>query len=211
MTVFLTNGPRRAAAHLLLGHGAGAPMTSPFLEAFAADLAAASVLVTRFEFAYMTARRTDGGKRPPPRVDRLTEEYRAIVAGMARRPGQRLFIGGKSMGGRVASLIAGELHTSGAIGGLVVIGYPFHPPRKPDALRTAHLLDMACPALIVQGTRDAFGGAAEVARYHLPPAIKLEWLADGDHDLKPRKSSGFTQAAHIASAARTVARFMTRP
>lgn len=211
MTEFLANGPRTATAHLLLGHGAGAPMTSQFLEAFAADLAAAGVHVIRFEFAYMAARRTDGVKRPPPRIEHLAQEFRAIVAEMPRRRSQRLFIGGKSMGGRVASLIANELYTSGAVAGLVVVGYPFHPPRKASALRTAHLLGMSCPALIVQGTRDPLGSAAEVASYQLAPAIDLEWLADGDHDLMPRQTSGFTQAAHIASAARAIARFMARP
>lgn len=113
------------------------------------------------------------------------------------------------MGGRVASLLASEAHAKGAIAGLVCLGYPFHPPGKPDQLRTAHLENMTCPALIVQGERDPFGGRAEVETYRLSDAISLAWIGDGDHDLGPRGASGFTRKGNLAAAAGAIAAFMT--
>jgi uncharacterized protein len=120
----------------------------------------------------------------------------------------RLIIGGKSMGGRVASMIADDLYAAGRIAGLLCLGYPFHPPEKPTQLRTAHLADLKTPTLIVQGTRDPFGTRDEVAAYNLSQAIALLWLEDGDHDLKPRKSiSGFTAADHLKTMADRIARW----
>src|SRR6185295_10602848 len=150
----LTTGHPQASARFLCAHGAGAAMTSPFLEAIAKLLVERGIATSRFEFAYMSARRQGGGRKPPPRAERLMEEYRAAVAAMPKGP--PLLIGGKSMGGRVASLVADELHATGRIAGLVCLGYPFHPPNKPEQLRTAHLMDLRCPALIVQGDRDPF-------------------------------------------------------
>ena len=211
MTARLTLGPRETKLHVILAHGAGAPMTSPFMEGMCQALADNGVASTRFEFDYMASRRNDGVKRPPPAMDILTEEYRAVIPAHQRAPGDTLFIGGKSMGGRVASLIADDLHAHGGIAGLVCLGYPFHPPRKPGQLRTAHLATLACPTLIVQGTRDPLGTAPQVATYALSRAIALLWLAGGDHDFKPRSSSGHSQASHVAAAAAAIARFMTRP
>jgi predicted alpha/beta-hydrolase family hydrolase len=121
--------------------------------------------------------------------------------------GAALIIGGKSMGGRVASLVVDELHAAGRIAGLACLGYPFHPPKKPEQLRTAHLLALACPALIVQGERDPFGTRAEVEGYGLSPAIRLHWASDGDHDLGPRGGSGFTRKGNLAAAADAVVEF----
>ena len=110
----------------------------------------------------------------------------------------KLIIGGKSMGGRVASMVGDELYASGKIAGLLCLGYPFHPPEKPDQLRTAHLADLKVPTLIVQGTRDPFGTMDEVSSYSLSKMIEILWLEDGDHDLKPRKSvSGYSAADHL--------------
>ncbi|HSM41902.1 MAG TPA: alpha/beta family hydrolase, partial [Afifellaceae bacterium] len=163
------------------------------------------VAVIRFEFAYMAARRT-GARKSPPRAERLTAEYMDAVSEIGTaRP---LFIGGKSMGGRVASLVAGDLHHTGAITGLVCLGYPFHPPAKPTALRTAHLEKLAVPALICQGTRDPFGTREEVPGYAMSKTIEIAWLEDGDHDFKPRKASGLTQAGNIGTAAATIAKWM---
>jgi predicted alpha/beta-hydrolase family hydrolase len=106
------------------------------------------------------------------------------------------------MGGRVASLLADELYTARRIAGLLCLGYPFHPPGRPEQLRTAHLAGLATPTLICQGTRDPFGPREEVETYGLSRAIELFWLEDGDHDLKPRKSvSGLTAAQHLAAVA----------
>lgn len=193
----LTVGPVKAPAHLVFSHGAGAGMSSVFLERLSALLADAGVCVHRFEFAYMAARRNGGSRRPPPRADRLTGEYEAAVAQIAKTvPGNSgLFIGGKSMGGRVASMIADSLWEKRTIAGLVCVGYPFHPPGKPDALRTAHLKLMTCPALIVQGTRDPFGGMDEVSTYGLSAAIDVAWIENGDHDFKGAGRGGMSAVA----------------
>jgi hypothetical protein len=209
---FLTDGPAEASITILLAHGAGAPMDSASMTAAATALAAAGFRVARFEFGYMAARR-DGQRKPPPRAETVIPEYRAAVDALgAKGP---LIIGGKSMGGRVASMVADELHAAGRIAGLLCLGYPFHPPGKPAQLRTAHLAGLATPALICQGTRDEFGTRDEVAGYALSDRIELLWLEDGDHDLKPRKSvSGFTAADHLKTvAARTAAwaERITRP
>ena len=138
MTVsFLTTGPDRPIARFVCAHGAGAAMDSPFLKTVAALLADRGLSTYRFEFAYMAARRQGGSRKPPPKAERLMDEYRAAVAAVPA--GAPLLIGGKSMGGRVASLVADELYAAGRIAGLVCLGYPFHPPKKPEQLRTAHL------------------------------------------------------------------------
>ena len=200
---FLFTGPENAPATLLLAHGSGAPMDSPAMNAAASALAAEGLRVARFEFSYMAARRDGGSRKPPPKAETLNPEFRAAVAGLgAKGP---LVIGGKSMGGRVASMVADDLLAEGRIAGLLCLGYPFHPPEKPSQLRTAHLMDLKTPTLICQGTRDPFGTTDEVPGYGLPERIRFLWLEDGDHDLKPRKSiSGFSAADHLATMAKTV-------
>ncbi|NIY99153.1 alpha/beta hydrolase [Salipiger sp. HF18] len=206
VTEFLIDGDAPGRSTVLLAHGAGAAMDSGFMELAAAALAEAGLRVARFEFAYMAGRRSGGSKRPPPRIESLRAEYHeAIDALAAEGP---LIIGGKSMGGRVASLVADEAFAAGRIAGLLCLGYPFHPTGKPERLRTDHLEMLATPALICQGTRDPFGTQDEVAGYALSPKIQLCWFEDGDHDLKPRRSrTSATQADHIAEAARTAARW----
>jgi len=207
MTDFLFDGDAQAGTTILLAHGAGAPMDSASMTATAKALAAAGFRVARFEFAYMAARRT-GQRKPPPRAETLQPEYRTAIDALAAKG--RLIIGGKSMGGRVASMIADQLHAEGKIAGLLCLGYPFHPPEKPQQLRTAHLAGLQTPTLIVQGTRDPFGTRDEVAAYALSRAIEILWLEDGNHDLKPRKSiSGFTAADHLRSMADRVAAWCT--
>jgi predicted alpha/beta-hydrolase family hydrolase len=206
MTDFLSSGPDDATATLLLAHGAGAGMESSFMVQMAQLLADRNVRTLRFEFAYMAARRDGGKRRPPPKAESLADEYRAAVAAARRKIGSgSLAIGGKSMGGRVASFIADELFSAKAIKGLVCIGYPFHPPNKPQQLRTAHLLALACPTLIVQGDRDPFGTRGEVESYPLPASIMFHWADDGDHDLGPRGASGFTRKGNLAAAADAIA------
>ena len=202
-TYFLFDGPEDAAVTILLAHGAGAPMDSASMAAAAKALAAAGFRVARFEFAYMAARRY-GHRKPPPRADTVNPEYVAAVEALGAKGA--LIIGGKSMGGRVASMVADELHAAGKIVGLLCLGYPFHPPAKPEQLRTKHLEDLKTPTLICQGTRDEFGTREEVAGYTLSDQIEILWLEDGDHDLKPRKSvSGFSIADHLKTLAETVA------
>jgi predicted alpha/beta-hydrolase family hydrolase len=210
MTAFLSAGPARAETTLLLAPGAGAPMTSPWMERVSALLADAGLSVRRFDFDIMTAR-LQGSRRPPPKAETLTGAYAAAVEdALATMGGGRLLIGGKSLGGRVASLAAQPLFDAGRIAGLVCLGYPFHPPKKPEQLRTRHLRTLTCPTLIVQGERDPFGGPAEVAEYGLAPAISVHWATDGDHDLAPRKSSGATLEGNLAEAVRAIERFADR-
>ena len=200
---FLFDGPDDAPVTLLLAHGSGAPMDSPAMNAATAALAAEGLRGARFEFSYMAARRTEGSRKPPPKAETLNPEFQAAVAGLGASG--KLVIGGKSMGGRVASMVADALHAEGAAAGLLCLGYPFHPPEKPTQLRTAHLMTLSVPTLICQGTRDPFGTRDEVPGYGLPDRIRFLWLEDGDHDLKPRKSiSGFSAADHLATIAQTV-------
>jgi predicted alpha/beta-hydrolase family hydrolase len=200
----LLDGPADAASTILLAHGAGAPMDSPAMTAMTQALTSAGLRVVRFEFAYMASRRGPDGPKPPPRAETLVPEYRSAIAALAAPPG--LIIGGKSLGGRVASLIADDLYAAGTTAGLVCLGYPFHPPGRPEKLRTRHLADLRSPALICQGTRDPFGNRDEVAGYALSDRIKILWLEDGDHDMRPRKRlSGFTLADHLKTVGEGVA------
>lgn len=186
-TAFLFDGPDDARLTLLLAHGAGAPMDSASMTATARALAGAGLRVARFEFGYMASRRTGGGRRPPPRAEKVVPEFIAAVENLGPTTGP-LIIGGKSMGGRVASMVADPLHEAGRIAGLLCLGYPFHPPGKPEQLRTAHLAGLATPTLICHGTRDPFGSPDEIAGYALSKSIELFLVEDGDHDLRPRKS-----------------------
>jgi predicted alpha/beta-hydrolase family hydrolase len=186
-------------------------METPFLAHISELLVERGLRVARFEFGYMAARRAGGKRRPAPRAETLIPEYRAAVASVrADRFRGRLAIGGKSMGGRVASMAADELHAAGSVGALVCLGYPFHPPSMPEKTRTAHLATLSCPALIIQGERDPFGNRTEVTGYGLAAGIEIVWSADGDHDLGPRGASGFTRKGNLAAAADAVAAFLKR-
>jgi len=204
MVKALLSGPGTGPC-LVLAHGAGAAMDSDFMQAIAARLGHLGIAVARFEFAYMAARREGGRKAPPPPVARLEAEYRAFLA---QFPHPVCAIGGKSMGGRVASLIVDSLGQGRSGPGLVCLGYPFHPPGKPHSLRTGHLENLLSPALIVQGERDALGNRSEVEALRLSPRIRIHWLVDGDHSFKPRKSSGLSFEHNIAEAAEAVAAFL---
>jgi predicted alpha/beta-hydrolase family hydrolase len=197
----LFDGPEGGPT-LVLAHGAGAPMDSPFMVAVAAGLGERGLRVARFEFDYMRARREGGGRPAPDREPRLRRAWLDVIAALGGGP--RLWIGGKSLGGRIASMVADEA----GVRGLVCLGYPFRPPGAPPAVaakRTAHLRDLRTPALIVQGTRDSFGGRDEVGGYELSPSIRLHWIEDGDHSLAPRKSSGRTAAQALAETVAVVA------
>lgn len=207
----LIDGEATARSTFLMAHGAGAAMDSAGMSALVGPLVSRGIRVVRFEFGYMAARR-DGVRRPPPRSDTLAPEYRDAVAAVRDAgPIGSLLIGGKSMGGRVASMVADELADLGYIDGLICLGYPFHPPEKPEQLRTAHLRELRVPTLICQGTRDPFGTRDEVPGYQLSPAIEVHWLEDGDHDLRPRKAiSGRSYAENLAEATDAVAAFAAR-
>jgi predicted alpha/beta-hydrolase family hydrolase len=206
--MFLFDGDAGAPLTVALAHGAGAPMDSPFMAFFAEGLANRGYRVARFEFPYMAARRAGGDKRPPDRPSVLIETWRNVIVELGAKLGAKpLVIGGKSLGGRIASMIADD---AGARG-LVCLGYPFHPPGKQVKAthqRIAHLKTLRTPALIVQGTRDPFGTPAEVASYGLSPAIAVHWLEDGDHGFVPRKASGRTPEQNLEEALEAIAAFL---
>ena len=201
-TEFLWDGPGSAPLTLVLAHGAGAPMDSPFLSRFARGVAAEGFHVGRFEFPYMRARRAAGRRGAPDREPVLREAWINAIAQAGS--GARVAIGGKSLGGRIASLVADEA----GVRGLLCLGYPFHPPGQPKKLRTRHLADLATPTLVVQGTRDPFGTRDEVSSYALSPKIAFHWIEDGDHSWKPRASSGRTEADTLAEGIAAAAAFL---
>ncbi|MCP4329361.1 MAG: alpha/beta hydrolase [Alphaproteobacteria bacterium] len=201
MTEFVFDGPAGAGWTIALAHGAGAPMDSPFMEHVANRLAEAGLRVARFEFPYMAGRRRDGLRRGPDRAPVLIETWHSVIGALGP---QRLVIGGKSMGGRIASMVA----DSAGVSGLVCLGYPFHPPGKPERTRTDHLAALRTPALICQGERDPFGTPDEVAGYRLATSIRVFWLADGDHSFKPRKKSGRTEGQNWDDAAAAIRGFV---
>jgi predicted alpha/beta-hydrolase family hydrolase len=218
--MFLFDGDAGAALTIALAHGAGASMDSPFMAFFAEGLANRGYRVARFEFPYMASRRAaganDGGNRRPPDPPQvLIETWRAVIAELgAERGPERLVIGGKSLGGRIASMVADDA----GVRGLVCLGYPFHPPEtqalgnqalaETENKRIAHLKTLHTPTLIVQGTRDPFGTPEEVRGYRLSPAIVVRWLEDGDHNFAPRKRSGRTRQQNVDEALQAIAHFL---
>lgn len=207
----LIDGPAGAPATLVLAHGAGAPMDSPFMAAIATGLAERGWRVVRFEFPYMARQRLSGRKSPPDTLPKLLERFRAEVAlaaeeATAGRAAGPLILGGKSLGGRVASLLVDELAPLG-VRGCLCLGYPFHPPGKPHQPRTDHLAALVTPTLIVQGERDPFGRRDEVEAYPLSPRVRVEWIPSGDHSFKPNRTSGLSEADTRALAVALADRF----
>lgn len=171
------------------------------MESMALGLAKQGIRVVRFEFAYMDERRQSGNRKPPDREPKLRAAWHEVIDQLGS-PG--LVIGGKSMGGRIASLVADEAE----VAGLVCLGYPFHPTGKPDKLRIDHLRNISTPSLIVQGERDPFGNRSEVEEFKLAKSVQIDWLPDGDHGFKPRKASGATQEENWSAAVNRVATFV---
>jgi len=204
------DGPPGAEVTVVLCHGAGAPMDSTFLNVVARGLGEGGVRVARFELPYMRRRRARAGGRgapDPPAV--LEASWReAIAAVLASRAGDdpsHLVIGGKSLGGRIASHVADVA----GVRGLVCLGYPFHPPKQPQKLRTAHLVALRTPTLVVQGTHDPFGTREDVATYELSPSIRVHWIEGGDHSYRPlRKSLGGSERENVEAAVAAVLHFV---
>lgn len=196
-------------AHLLLTHGAGASCESDFMQQLAAALRQEQIEVSLFNFGYMQARLLNGTKRPAPQAAVLVPELTQALAELdSTLP---LFIGGKSMGGRVASLWAAQQivlppGSADRVQGVFAYGYPFHPPRK-TSWRTEHFSALNYPLHIMQGERDPFGTKAELDIKHWP-AVTIDWLISADHDFKPLKSSGLTQQGLIKQAANLTSRYI---
>jgi predicted alpha/beta-hydrolase family hydrolase len=187
---------------LVLAHGAGSGMRAPFMEGFAEEIGRLGIATLRFEFPYMQA-----GRRAPDRPPVLLDAWRgAFAEGGSRAAGRRVFAGGKSMGGRIASMAAAEGMPAA---GLVFLGYPLHPPGRPEKIRDAHLPDVPVPMLFLQGSRDAFARpdllAGVLAR--LGPRAEHVEITGGDHSF--RVPGGPRDARVIgASLAEPAARFI---
>lgn len=184
---------------LVLAHGSGQPADSDWMNQLTAALVGTRLRVVRMDFEYMATAKKLGKNRPPSRVPALVQEMAAIVKSEGAA-----FVGGKSLGGRVASHLATEL----SLQGWMAFGYPFHPPGKPEKLRTEHLPRCRCRGLILQGERDPFGHREQVEALELPSNLTVEWLTDGDHQLKPRKRSGATLEENLKRAAARASEFV---
>ncbi len=183
----LISGDSNQENTILLAHGAGAGMEHRFMQYFAEKLSTHHWKVVRFEFPYMQQMRVSGKRRPPNPQKVLIQSWLDKVSQYSGKG--KLVIAGKSMGGRMASMIADEVDADG----LIVFGYPFHPQKKPQKLRTQHLESLQTSSLFLQGERDSLGNREEVSGYKLSSSITLEWLLDGDHGFKPRSKSATTE------------------
>jgi predicted alpha/beta-hydrolase family hydrolase len=204
------DGSPQAKWTLILAHGAGASMRSEYMQYFAEQLAHRGMQVGRFNFPYMVRAIETERRRPPDRAPKLLAAWQEIIERVRERlsassSDQRLAIGGKSMGGRIASM---STHHDG-VDALVCLGYPFHPPAKKDKLRIEHLPDIKVPTMILQGERDTFGTREEVRGYQLPQKINIRWLNDGDHSFKPRQRSGVTQTENWDTAIELISGFLS--
>lgn len=207
-TALVYAADRHAAAALILGHGAGAGQHSPFMVDVAQALSALGLDVITFNFLYTEQRR-----RLPDRGPVLEECYRAVIDAVrsqlesARRT---LFIGGKSMGGRIATQVAAA-DSALPVAGLVLLGYPLHPPGQPHKLRDAHLPSVRRPMLFIQGSRDAFGTPDELAPIlsKLSPSPIVHTISGGDHSFKLGKKDPARQSAIYAEIQRTIAGWIT--
>jgi predicted alpha/beta-hydrolase family hydrolase len=198
----IIDGDQGAERTFIFAHGAGGAMDTPFMNVVARGLADRGIRVARFEFPYMAARRKGKKSGAPDREPILLDAWRQAIDQLGGGPA--VFVGGKSLGGRMASMVADDK----GVRGLVCFGYPFHPPGAPEKLRTKHLESLKTPALIIQGTRDAFGKPEDVKTYRLPNTIRVEWLEDGDHSYKPRASSGITLDEQLHRAIDLAAKFI---
>lgn len=216
MVDYLIDGPSAEAAHatFLFAHGAGAGMDHLFMTTLAEGLAAHGIRVVRFDFPYMVKRREDGKKRPPDRQPKLLLDFQRHIDAFAGDG--KLVIGGKSMGGRMASLMVTEIAAQtpdvadcrDRVKGVACLGFPFHPPGKPENFRGDHLQEISVPTLILQGERDTFGTRAEVEGWSYVDMVHTAFLPDGDHSFKPRKASGHTEAGNLALAIEQLAVFI---
>ena len=200
MSHWIAEGPENGPL-FIFAHGAGAGMEHDFMTAVAKGLVEQGIRVVRFNFPYMVKRAEDGKKRPPDRAPKLLEAYEEVITHFTSQP---IVIGGKSMGGRMSSLLAdNEL-----VAGIACLGFPFHPPGKPEKYKGEHLASIEKPTLILQGERDTFGKREEFDSFALSEQVKVRFLPDGDHSFKPRKSSGYTEAGNIASTVEQLAAFI---
>ena len=212
MSSIIENTVINPVAQVVFAHGAGADMHHEFMEKVSLLLNKANVNVLRFNFPYMDRRIELGKRYPPDRMPKLIDCYKDVIKGIfASNPMQStlpLFIGGKSMGSRVAATIAADDDIAEVIQGVFCLGYPFHPAKKPEKLRLEPLQNTQKPVLIVQGDRDSLGSEIEIAQYEISPLCQTTFLPDGDHSLKPRVKSGYTHQQHIETAVNSIIKFI---
>ena len=200
MNEFLIDG-KKGQPIFVFAHGAGAGMDHDFMSAIAKGLSQRGIQVVRFNFPYMVKRSLDGKRRPPDRAPKPLEAYREVIKRFAKQP---IVIGGKSMGGRMASLLAEE----NLVAGVACLGFPFHPPGKPENYKGGHLAKLEKPCLILQGERDTFGNRDEFDGFEFSNKVGVEFIPDGDHSFKPRKSSGYSESENIDLAIKYLADFI---
>ena len=191
----------KKAVTFILAHGAGADSQSEFMQFMQRHISDDVIEVVTFDFPYMLRRQQTGKKSPPDRMPKLIDSFKQQIAQI---DSGFVVIGGKSMGGRVATMIADDTNVSGVI----AMGYPFHPPGKPEKTRTEHLKELKTPTLILQGTRDTFGKPEEVAAYLLSDVIQVTWLEDGNHSLETLKRSEVTTEQSWEIAAKATRKFI---
>ncbi|QMV13693.1 alpha/beta family hydrolase [Vibrio spartinae] len=194
------NGPSDGPV-FIFAHGAGADMTHGFMENIACGLAATGIRVIRFNFPYMIRRALEARKFPPDRAPKLIAAFESVIQYYAAQP---VVIGGKSMGGRMASLLT-QHHQ---VKGIACLGFPFHPPGKPEKQKGEHLATCEKPCLILQGERDTFGYREEVMAMALSPQVQVVYVPDGDHSFKPRKRSGHTEQDNMALVVEQLSEFI---
>ena len=200
----------RAGLTALLGHGAGANQLSGFMRLFASGLATRGLDVMTFNFIYM-----EQGRSVPDQKPKLEACFRAVIAAIAKHKklkNNRLVVGGKSMGGRIASQVVAardEEPLALDVDGLVFLGYPLHPPGNPAKLRVEHLEKIRKPMLFVQGTRDALGTPEEIQPFikNLRPAAKIYTIEGGDHSFKAPKKFGLPQEQIFENAMDEIVRW----
>jgi predicted alpha/beta-hydrolase family hydrolase len=191
-------------AFVIFAHGAGADKSHEFMEQVASALNVQGINVLRFNFPYMDVRLMEGNRRPPDRMPKLLKCFEKIIEEL--KTDLPVFLAGKSMGGRVAATLARD-KTLNALG-VMCLGYPFHPQKKPEKLRLEPLQETEKPILILQGTRDALGNEEEISGYEFSDLCRCVFFPDGDHNLKPRIKSGFTHTAHVQEAVNEMVRFI---
>ncbi|KAB0290418.1 alpha/beta fold hydrolase [Vibrio fortis] len=201
MNNWLIDGEEHSQYTFVFAHGAGAGMEHEFMQSVAKGLAFKGIRVIRFNFPYMIKRAEDGKRRPPDRAPKLLEAYQEVIEQV---DAEKLVIGGKSMGGRMAS----HLSEHEKVAGVACLGFPFHPPGKPDKYKGEHLAELSKACLILQGERDTFGKREEFPAFNLSDSVSVEFIPDGDHSFKPRKSSGHTEQQNIALAVEKLAKFI---
>lgn len=195
-----------ALAQFIFAHGAGAGSDSEFMQQMAQLLAKQGIDVGLFDFEYMQTAKQTNKRRPPDRAPKLLAYFSNVLQHI--QPELPLFIGGKSMGGRMASMLVTDATSS--VVGVLAFGYPFHPLGKPEKLRIDHFAQIPCPFIVLQGERDNFGNRDELSQLHLDKRPDFIWLPDGDHSLKPRKRSGYTELDNLETAAQAAADFIKK-